>query len=50
MVFSSDASLIAIFNYLSSTGKTHVEIWDVKLKQNISNWETELRIYENADI
>lgn len=48
IVFSADASHVAILNFSGSTGKTNVEIWNVNLKEKISNWETELPIYDNA--
>ena len=41
VVFSPNASHLAILNYVYETRNTNVEIWDVNIQEQIADWEIE---------
>ena len=48
VVFSQDATHLAILNYSYKTKKTEVEIWNTITQEKISDWETEADIDANT--
>ncbi|MYF54790.1 T9SS type A sorting domain-containing protein [Candidatus Poribacteria bacterium] len=48
VVFSQNATHLAILNYSNKTKKTDVEIWNTITQEKISDWETEADIDANT--
>ena len=48
VVFSQNATHLAILNYSNKTKKTEVEIWNTITQEKISDWETEADIDANT--
>lgn len=48
VVFSPNATHLAILDYSSASKTTTVNIWDTEAREVISEWETAVPIFENA--